>query len=599
MPARHHVTRTWTLLAVAALWSAVSFESSLGFRSCFAQSGGTGSATERESLLLSNGIRLPAVWPPQDGDPGSSEPMVVPYLATPPAVIPIDQGRQLFVDDFLIESSTLERVYHQAEKFTGNPVLAPETAQELRVPDMAGRGEQDQAEFLFLGQGGLFFDPADELFKLFYTAGWRGGLAIATSRDMVHWNRPAREPGGSNLLLPPGICWQRGELKTTGSDNCVWLDLNAKDPNERLKYLTCWTHAPKEQRPAGFSHTLHTSNGREWSVGRPAGMAQDYCSFFYNPFRKVWAFSIKKNGPRGRCRYYAESRDFLSGGDWSKSVYWTNTDRLDLPEPPGGYPGAGDVPQLYGLNAVAYESLMVGMHYVHRGPSNSICEEGRFPKLIDLEVGFSRDGFHWHRPDRRGFIRAGRTEGTWDRGYLHSTAGVFAVVGDQLIFPYVGTSGVSRSGQRGMYTGGSIGIATLRRDGFASMNAGDKAGLLTTRPVTFRGRQLFVNVDAPEGELRAAVVDDDGHEVAPFTLANCRPVTGNSTIAAVRWNGADDLTSLRDKPVRLKFQLTNGRFYSFWVSQDDTGRSEGFLAGGGPGSSGAVDTGGDRMGRAR
>jgi len=588
MSARSIASRT-PALTVIVLCSVVVLAFSPALTNCFAQSTATSDSTGRDSSLLPNGIRLPAIWPPRNGDPASSEPMAVPYLANPPAVIPINQGRQLFVDDFLIESSTLDRVYHQAEKSSQNPVLVPETAQELRLPDAAGSGEQNQAEFLFLGQGGLFFDPAESLFKLFYTAGWRGGLAVATSRDMVHWERPDLQLAGGNLLLPPGIVWQAGELKTTGSDNCVWLDLNATNPSERLKYLTCWTHAPKGQRPSGFTHTLHTSNGRQWSAGTPAGTAQDYCSFFYNPFRQRWVFSIKKNGPRGRCRYYAESPDFL-GGDWSKSVYWTNADRMDRPEPPEGYPGGGDIPQLYGLNAVAYESLLVGLHYIHRGPSNAVCEEGKFPKLIDLELGFSRDGFHWHRPDRQGFIRAGRTEGTWDRGYLHSTAGVFAVLGDQLVFPYVGTSGVARSGARGMYTGGSIGIATLRRDGFASMNAAENAGELTTRPVTFQGRRLFVNVDAPRGELRAAVVDRDGRELPPFTFANCQPVTGNSTRAPVRWNAAGDLSSLANQPVRLKFQLRNGRLYSFWVSRDDTGRSDGFLAAGSPGVPGIVDT---------
>ena len=43
--------------------------------------------------------------------------MEVPYLKQPPKTIPIDVGRQLFVDDFLIESTDMKRVFHQAEKF--------------------------------------------------------------------------------------------------------------------------------------------------------------------------------------------------------------------------------------------------------------------------------------------------------------------------------------------------------------------------------------------------------------------------------------------------------------------------------------------------
>ena len=62
---------------------------------------------------LYNGIVLP-----RRGRHGSSSrtstPITPPYLADPPAVIPIDVGRQLFVDDFLIEETTLERTCHHA-----------------------------------------------------------------------------------------------------------------------------------------------------------------------------------------------------------------------------------------------------------------------------------------------------------------------------------------------------------------------------------------------------------------------------------------------------------------------------------------------------
>src|SRR5207237_9032447 len=65
---------------------------------------------ERNGEVLHNGIRLPVGWPPRP-DRLTREPMPVPYLQSPPAVIPIDVGRQLFVDDFLIERTTLRRTF--------------------------------------------------------------------------------------------------------------------------------------------------------------------------------------------------------------------------------------------------------------------------------------------------------------------------------------------------------------------------------------------------------------------------------------------------------------------------------------------------------
>ncbi|MFM7833972.1 MAG: hypothetical protein ACKPJD_19420, partial [Planctomycetaceae bacterium] len=140
---------------------------------------------------------------------------------------------------------------------------------------------------------------------------------------------------------------------------------------------------------------------------------------FHNPFRDVWCFSIKQGGRHGRNRWYHESRDFMQGADWSKAVFWANADRLDEPDPQIGVPA-----QLYSLSAVAYESILLGMFQIHLGPDNTICDRGRFPKMTELKLGFSRDGFHWHRPDRRAFIAATRQEGDWDRAYLHTTTGV-------------------------------------------------------------------------------------------------------------------------------------------------------------------------------
>ena len=51
-----------------------------------------------------------------------------------------------------------------------------------------------------------------------------------------------------------------------------------------------------------------------------------------------------------------------------------------------------------------------------------------------------------------------------------------------------------------------------------------------------------------------------------------------------------DLSALAGQPVRFRFELTNGYLYAFWVSKDESGRSDGYLAGGGPGYIGPTDT---------
>lgn len=526
-----------------------------------------GLAATAAAETLPNGITLPATWPPRDRDPKSREVMPVPYLKAPPAVIPIDVGRQLFVDDFLVGESTLTRTLHQPKKHAANPVLRPES------PDEIGPDDRDRA-VCYLGHGGVFYDPTEKFFKMWYTADWRGGLAMARSRDAVRWERPALGLAGGNLILA-----RKSEF--VGGDNAVYFDANAKNPDERVKFLA--DHTGKRQ--GHFVSTI-AADGRVLHE-TPVGRAGDYCSFFYNPFRQVWVYSIKRDVPGlGRARHYAESREFLTPQAFDRSVFWVNADKLDLPDPK-----IGDPTQLYSLSAIAYESILLGAFQIHLGPRNSICELGSFPKFTEIKLGFSRDGFHWDRPDRRAFIAATRKDGDWDRGYVHTTTGVCLVVGDELYFPYCAYSGIAPDGKhRGMYTGASVGMAVLRRDGFASMDAKDRAGTLTTRPVKFSGRRLFVNAAPGGGELRVEALDEQGNVIPGFGRDACEPVTADRTLQPVTWRGGADLGALAGRAVRFRFHLTRGSLYAFWVSPDESGASRGYVAAGGPGYDGTVDT---------
>lgn len=81
--------------------------------------------------ILYNGIELPDEWPPRYDLAKNDEKIPIPYLDNPPDVIRIDVGRQLFVDDFLIEKTDLQTVYHKAKKYEKNPVMKPETELEI------------------------------------------------------------------------------------------------------------------------------------------------------------------------------------------------------------------------------------------------------------------------------------------------------------------------------------------------------------------------------------------------------------------------------------------------------------------------------------
>ena len=67
--------------------------------------------------VLYNGIEIPAEWPPRYSLPAGASRMPLPYVDNRPEVIPINVGRQLFVDDFLVESTDMDRVSHHARMF--------------------------------------------------------------------------------------------------------------------------------------------------------------------------------------------------------------------------------------------------------------------------------------------------------------------------------------------------------------------------------------------------------------------------------------------------------------------------------------------------
>lgn len=509
--------------------------------------------------------------------------------ASPGPPIRVDVGRQLFIDDYLISQTNLWRTFHKPRIHAASPVLKPETALEMN---------NGYCPVACPFQDGVFYDPKDHLYKVWYHAGWYDGTAYAYSEDGLQWVRPNLdiEPG-TNRVLPRQDPYQRDGAG-------VWLDHMTSDPSQRFKMFVYFRKRIPEQfhydqlyslnKTESEGGTVYTSrDGMHWSGPIPTGPCGDNTNFFYNAFRKTWFYSIRTYNKRGRIRSYRECADFVQGANWADAdvKFLASADDQDLPDPVLGYQT-----QLYNLDAVAYESLMLGVFAIHKGPPNEICEKGGFPKVTDLALAFSRDGIHWDRPERSAFLACSLQTGTWNRGYLHSAGGVCLIVGDELYFYFAGFSGISPRLGGHMYAGGSMGLATLRRDGFASMDANQEAGYLTTHPLVFGGRRLFVNANASKGEVRAEVLSDGGEPLVPFTRRDCRPLLADGCCQPVVWKGAEDLARLRNTTVRFRFHLTNAQLFSFWISPDKSGASHGYVAAGGPGFTSPADTVGANKG---
>jgi len=535
--------------------------------------------TRMNGGALHNGIVLTTPWPPDYG-PVPRTPMPVPYLEAPPACIPIDTGRQLFVDDFLIARSSLTRVFHRPEPHPANPLLVPETPWET-----------GDVPFAMPFSDGAWFDPADGKFKLWYTGNEMWCTCYAESDDGLIWVRPELDVApGTNIVLD-----------VPRDSSTVWLDHGEADPARRFKMLQTVKRRTSMTGPLQglatddfFTYCYFASpDGIDWRLVAESPRDQpigDRSTVHFDPFRRLWVFSIRDiewqlpgRAQEYRVRRYREHADLEAGlADLAGAVPWTGADDLDPPHP--DYPD--QPPQLYTLDAVPYESLMLGQFSIHQGPENEICEAERMHKRNQIALGFSRDGFHWHRPDRRPFVRARSDDAAaWDWGNIQSVGGGLIVVGDELRLYY---SGRARTDAFWDASGGT-GVAVLRRDGFASLDAGADGGLLLTRPLRFAGHHLFVNLAAPHGRLRIAVLDEDGAAIEGFGLSDSVPVTGDGTRLAARWQAHDTLAPLAGRPVRFRFELFDGALYAFWISRWPSGESGGYMAAGGPGFARGID----------
>ena len=543
---------------------------------CFSLPAGISVGNDGQTTL-SNGIELPAQWPPRYEVPAERKEMPVPYLQQKPEVIPVNTGRQLFVDSFLIEETTLVPVYHKPNFYAGNPVLEPTEKWEETT---------EGAPYASPFSDGIWYDDQTGKFRMWYLAG-AGTIhkqsnqtfytCYAESEDGKHWTKPT-------LDLVPGT----NIVDTCNRDAAtVWLDRMEKDPAKRWKFFNV------ERRPldSRWSCILkYSADGIHWSEGvAQSGDLYDRTSAFYNPFTGKWALSMRYSTPVSyRSRAYLEHSDpemlvslahRMRRDVPDKFVhFWFTPDDKELRHPK--YPEVE--PGIYNFDAIAYESIMLGLYSAWCGPENDICKRDGIQKRNVVSLGYSRDGFHFSRPTHEAFMDVNETEGAWNWGNMQSINGVPLIVGDSLYF--------YSSGRRlnkimwDSYT--STGLATLRRDGFVSMRAGREEGTLTTEKLSFDGKYFFVNADvkAKKAQLAVELLDEQGTPIPGFTKKDCVVMKkADSTKQLVTWKNNADLSSLKGKVIRAKFYLTNGDLYAFWISPWQSGESRGYTAGGGPG----------------
>ena len=215
----------------------------------------------------------------------------------------------------------------------------------------------------------------------------------------------------------------------------------------------------------------------------------------------------------------------------------------------------------YGLSAFAYESGYIGFLWVFR------ITDGVNDGPIFCELVSSRDGVNWTRQEtasgRPPILPLG-PRGAWDAGMVF-TPNHPLVEGGTIKLWYGGIAATHGAPDGDNRSG--IGLATLRKDGFASLDAGDVAGTVTTRLLNGARGALRVNADASRGELRVEVLDAKGRVLPGYGREDSVPITADGVNTVVKWR---DHRALPDanQSLALRFVMRRASIYSFMAGNE-------------------------------
>jgi hypothetical protein len=250
--------------------------------------------------------------------------------------------------------------------------------------------------------------------------------------------------------------------------------------------------------------------------------------------------------------------------------------------------------ETYRLGLFPYEGVYMGVVQIFypTGPAlparNNTLGFHEFQLMLSRDPQLRRE--NWVRlGGREPFLETSRLDkglvGNFDRLQI-GTCNRPLVMGDELWFYYTGSK--SRTPPYKMWPDGrmrnqkdltpeekadfedgwiAVCLATLRLDGFVSLDAGKRGGHVLTKPLKLAGSKLFLNLDAPEGHARVEILDEQGKPIAGFAGEDAAEVTGDGVRLPVQWRAGQDIGVLAGRIVQLKIHLQNAGLYALWTGQ--------------------------------
>lgn len=167
----------------------------------------------------------------------------------------------------------------------------------------------------------------------------------------------------------------------------------------------------------------------------------------------------------------------------------------------------------------------------------------------------SRGGNRYQRTFMEAFIRPGQDLGNWaSRAGLTALGVVATGSGEMSIYKQ------AHYAQPTAYLARHV----MRRDGFASLNAGYRGGEAQTRTFIFQGNRLELNLSTgAAGGVRVGIEDSNGRELPGYGVRDCDALVGDDVSRVVKWAGGNDVGSFAGKPIRLRFVLKDADVFAF------------------------------------
>ncbi len=461
-----------------------------------------------------------------------SAPIAVVQTAEPKRGSPVDIGtqKQLFVDDFIVaESSGVTRQLGRVTKANG--------------------GKPIFTDGWFYGT--VLYD--DDRFKLWYRKPGKKGFGYAESQDGLAFEKKA-DVTGINFA---------GDFTLS-----VEIDPNEKDAQHRYKAAY--------DAPGMAAGIAHSADGIRWTPynnGKPVTQraADTYNQILWDSNAKTYRLFTRTDfGTAGGAGEVRGTRSMTNADVRGNPTNWKLVRNWIFDKE-----GKDETNrrQIYATTCWIYEGNYFGLLSVYDYPGD--VSEGKTTDtktrhkrdVMNFYIATSRDGDSW---DLR-WVYAGQPlvprgpNGAFDKDIVLPASTIVTHAGKHWIY-YAGANERHGSGSVRFDRQHAIGLATLRLDGFVSLTARDRPGMVVTKPFKLDGDKLLINVDASEGEVSVEILDAAGQPIAEYSGDNAASRKKFDAIDWFpRWKDTAKLSSLKNQIVRLRFTLRNAKLYSFQV----------------------------------